>query len=272
MLREHELQTDKGEAAIIEGAGRDSNVVVVCEHAGTAIPAGLDNLGLDAQALLSHVAWDLGAARVADGLGRLLDAPVIKQRYSRLVYDCNRPPHSAEAMRAVSETTRIPGNENLSASDRAWRISHIYEPFHKAVDKLLDTRGQPVLVTVHSFTPVFHGQRREVEIGILHDADHRLADLLLADDVLNKTHDVRRNEPYGPRDGVTYSLQLHGISRGIANVMIEIRSDLISNDEACSDFAGLLASAVERAVGKISSRTGQTRSGIWKRDTKGART
>lgn len=251
MLQERILQTDKGDAAIVEGAERSGNVAVVCEHAGTAVPAGLGDLGLGADELVSHIAWDPGAARVAELLAQQLDAPLVKQRYSRLVYDCNRPPDSREAMRDVSEVTRIPGNENLSENDRLWRIANIYEPFHAAVANVLDSRKIPVLVTIHSFTPVYHGTVRKLEIGLLHDDDARMVDIMLADAALTDARDVRRNEPYGPQDGVTHTLQLHGISRGIANVMIEIRNDLIGDDQACEKTARLLASAVEKAVEQI---------------------
>ena len=58
--------------------------------------------------------------------------------------------------------------------------------------------NDPILVTVHSFTPVYHGKKRSVEIGILHDKDARFADAMLetANDHTNAI--VRRNKPYGP--------------------------------------------------------------------------
>ena len=57
-----------------------------------------------------------------------------------------------------------------------------------------------------------------------------------------------RNAPYGPQDGVTHSLKLHGIGSGLANVMIEIRNDLLKTpeDEAImtSEILTLLQSAL----------------------------
>jgi predicted N-formylglutamate amidohydrolase len=45
---------------------------------------------------------------------------------------------------------------------------------------------------------------------------------------------IARNDPYGPEDGVTHSLRLHGLENGLANVMIEVRNDLLRTpqDEA----------------------------------------
>jgi predicted N-formylglutamate amidohydrolase len=208
-------------------------VVLLCEHASNRIPARYGGLGLAARDRDSHAAWDPGARDVCLHLSRSLDAPVIASRVSRLVYDCNRPPDSPGAMTPRSELIDIPGNVALDDTRRAERIASVYEPFCAAVDAVLDVRaaqGLPTaLVTIHSFTPIYFGARREVEIGILHDADTRLADAMLAQDLPHRR--VMRNMPYGPEDGVTHSLILHGLRRGLPNVMIELRNDLLSDDE-----------------------------------------
>jgi predicted N-formylglutamate amidohydrolase len=146
----------------------------------------------------------------------------------------------------VSETTAIPGNRNLSLTDRKARVDEIYLPFHAAVGDVLDEiearKAIPLLVTIHSFTPVYKGERRTLDLGILHDADTRLADDLID---LAKRHepqlDVRRNEPYGPADGVTHTLLVHAGPRGVPNVMIEIRNDLIADEPGQQDWAERLA-------------------------------
>lgn len=61
-------------------------------------------------------------------------------------------------------------------------------------------QGQrPVLVTVHSFTPVYFGQPRAVEFGVIHDADDRLACAIARQETGLLT---RLNEPYSAADGV----------------------------------------------------------------------
>ncbi len=225
----------------VNEAGR-SPYVLICEHAGNRMPRKLGSLGLAESELARHIAWDIGAEGVARLLSRLIDAPLMLQRYSRLVYDCNRPPESAAAMPEVSETTRIPGNENLGAEDKLARIAAIYRPFHAAVSAVLDARaahGQAVsVVSIHSFTPVYKVKRRDFELGILHDRDTRLADMLVKG---FPKADVRRNEPYGPKDGVLHTLNLHAGVRGLWHAMIEIRNDLIAQERGQDEWAQRLS-------------------------------
>ena len=211
-----------------QGAGA---AVILCEHASNHIPARYDGLGLDAEARQSHAAWDPGARSVAMLMSAALDVPVVASCVSRLVYDCNRPPEAPGAMPEKSEKFEIPGNRNLSQADRAERVATAYRPFCAAVTDMISARqaaNRPtILVTMHSFTPVYHGQFREVEIGILNDDDSRLADAMLANTHLLPHRRIERNEPYGPADGVTHSLKIHGQENGLANVMLEVRNDLL---------------------------------------------
>ncbi|MEM7377100.1 MAG: N-formylglutamate amidohydrolase [Pseudomonadota bacterium] len=213
--------------------------VLVCEHASHTIPPAYGTLGLPDAALTSHIAWDPGAFDTAREMSALLDAPLVYGTVSRLVYDCNRPPEAASAMPAQSEDTVIPGNLDLTPDARAARTRSVYEPFEQRLSEVLSRRAlPPVLATVHSFTPTFLGTPRDVEIGILHDRDARLADAMLA---RVDGFTCRRNAPYGPDDGVTHTLRRHALPRGLLNVMIEIRNDLIASAEPCQRMAKLLA-------------------------------
>ncbi len=238
-----------------EGLGRPGRVLVLCEHASAAFPARFGTLGLSAEAANSHAAWDPGALDLARALAGELDAPLVAAGVSRLLYDCNRPPEAPGAMTQQSEVFAIPGNRDLDARARNARIREIYQPFIAEVGRVLDSIGARALVTMHTFTPVYNGLRREVEIGVLHDSDTRLADAMLEAAGADAPFDVRRNQPYGPEDGVTHSLKLHAISRGIANVMIEVRNDLVSTPDGVARvgawlnplIAGALATLAEAA-------------------------
>lgn len=211
-----------------DGAGA---VVLLCEHASNYFPAAFGDLGLDAATRQSHVAWDPGALAVAMGLSAALDAPLVAGTVSRLLYDCNRPPEVESAMPSRSEAFDIPGNKALTEAQRQDRTTRIYQPFCTAITDLLAARKhrnqRSVIVTIHSFTRVYFGKPRAVEIGILHDKDTRLADAMLANVADLPGRRVERNAPYGPDDGVTHSLKRHGLANGLANVMIEIRNDLL---------------------------------------------
>lgn len=223
---------DNGPPAEIINSGGTSPVVLVCEHASRHIPAALDNLGLNDAEQKAHIAWDIGAEPMARMMSEMLDAPLVVQHYSRLVYDCNRPPDNPGAWPEKSENIVIPGNIGLGPDARSDRVEQIYRPFHQAVSDLLDRRStgesEPVFVTIHSFTPTYFGKPRTVELGVLHDDDARLADAMLAQD--HNGYIARRNDPYGPQDGVTHTLNLHGKARGLQNVMLEVRNDLIGGE------------------------------------------
>ncbi|MBN2905411.1 MAG: N-formylglutamate amidohydrolase [Rhodobacteraceae bacterium] len=234
---------------LVENAAGRGAVVLVCEHASNAIPAGLADLGLALGDVASHAAWDPGALGVARAMGAALDAPLVAATQSRLVHDCNRPEAAPDAMPARTEEIAVPGNAGLSAAERAARGQRCYAPFHAAVSATLAGRDTPpVLVTVHSFTPRWHGVPRAVEIGILHDDDTRLADAMLARAGAHTDHLVARNEPYGPAHGVTHTLRLHGVENGRANVMLEIRNDLIADQAAQTRMGVMLAGLVRAAL------------------------
>lgn len=228
----------EGDPAILVNEQGRSPYVLICEHASNRIPKALGNLGLAATDLQRHIAWDIGAESVARTLSRLIDAPLILQRYSRLAYDCNRPPESPEAMPAISELTEIPGNKNPSPAERLARIQEIYRPFHAAVAGVLDSRAaegqKSVVISIHSFTPVHKGKPRNLELGILHDRDASFSSMLIK---RFPRVDARLNEPYGPKDGVLHTLNLHAAPRGLKHAMIELRNDLISSERSQHSWA-----------------------------------
>jgi predicted N-formylglutamate amidohydrolase len=244
------LEDEETPALVVNGGGR-SSYVLVCEHASNRLPKSLGTLGLPEAELQRHIAWDLGAEPVARLLSRLMDAPLVLQRYSRLAYDCNRPPDSADAMPEISETTHIPGNRRLSPDDKLARTREIYRPFHATIADVLDRRAadgtRSTVVTIHSFTPVYKGKPRAVELGILHDRDR---DRGLAAELIPRfpTVDARLNEPYGPDDGVLHTLNLHAAPRGLRHAMIEIRNDFLLDERGQADWAERLSAALVHAA------------------------
>ena len=225
-----------------------SQIVLVCEHASAFIPAEFEDLGLEGADLQSHIAWDPGAFELARAMAEELDAILVASNVSRLVYDCNRPPTSEAAMPVRSEIVDIPGNKGLTADERAGRVAAYYTPFRDCLAEVMASRAAPVLVTVHSFTPVFHGKPRKVEIGVLHDEDSRLADALLAHPEAHQPYVTLRNEPYGPQDGVTHTLRTHAIGQGHLNVMLEVRNDLIRDAESQRTMAAALSAWLRDAL------------------------
>ena len=247
-------QANAPESDVVTVLNRDggSHVVLVCEHASNHIPARYGDLGLTKELRSSHIAWDPGALGVAVHVGKVLSARVVAGNISRLVYDCNRPPDACDAIPARSEIFDIPGNVNLNPEERDARIRDVYRPFEERLHATMQAASGPArLVTLHSFTPVYCGKRRDVEIGVLHDADRRLADAMLHTAAAHTDHVVRRNEPYGPGDGVTHTLKLHGVAQGLPNVMIEIRNDLIATEAQQRGMGEMIGAWLTEALSMV---------------------
>ena len=246
------LTGEEGDPVALENVSARGRVILVCEHASRLMPKSLGTLGLSDEALASHIAWDPGALAVARRMAKSLDATLIFQRFSRLVYDCNRPPESPAAMPEKSEVFDVPGNAGLDQAARDARTEALYLPFREKLSALVKSRAAegraPVIVTMHSFTPVYFGKQRAVEIGILHDADTRIADAMLATADAAGLYNVCRNEPYGPEDGVTHTLREHGLSNGLPNVMIEVRNDLIRDEVGQGVVADYLAGLLTESL------------------------
>lgn len=235
-----------------EAAGR---VILVCEHASNHIPARWGNLGLSDEQLQAHIAWDPGALGLARGLSQRLDATLIHAPVSRLVYDCNRAPDMAGAMPARSEVHDIPGNALITPEERLARTAAVYLPWAEGLHALIAQRialgRRPVILTIHSFTPVFHGRPRAVEFGIIHDADARLAVAIL--DAARRKSQLRAelNSPYSAADDVTHTLRLHATPYSLPNAMLEVRNDLIATADAQQAMAETLAPVLNMGLEEI---------------------
>ena len=235
-----------------------SEIVLAADHAGRRIPEALGRLGVAEPELSRHIAWDIGIAGVATRLSEALDATLAMQRYSRLVIDCNRDPAVPSSMPECSEATPIPGNLGLSPGDRARRVDAVFTPYHDAIAGLLDRRaasGRPsVLVALHSFTPVYLGERRPMHAAVLYNRDARLSlalrDLLAAEGGLV----VAENEPYRVSDLTDYTVPVHAERRGLLHVEIEIRQDLIGDAAGEAEWAARLARLLPAAIANARGR------------------
>ena len=250
----HLLADDEPHPAIVREGSRDCPIVLVADHAGNAIPRGLGNLGLSAADRVRHIAWDIGIAGVADALAERLGAPLVRQRYSRLVIDCNRDPARDDAIPEVSDGSAIPGNAELDQAQRAARVAAIHAPYHAAVAAALAGQGQPpIMVALHSFTPVMNGFARPWHAGVLHDrGDTRFSDAVLAGLRARIDAPVGDNEPYA-MDGIDFTVPHHCYASGRLYAEIEIRQDLIADEVGQERWADLLANVLTDSLASIRS-------------------
>jgi len=239
------LAADEPVAFTLERPQGRSEFLLICDHASRLVPRSLGSLGLDDTQLASHIAWDIGAAGVAKRLSTALDATLLLQSYSRLVIDCNRPPGSASSIPTQSEYARIAANEGLTTADSAARVAEIFTPYHAAISTVLDQRRvagtRTLLVTIHSFTPVYLGQTRPWKIGLMYRHEHRLGRALLELLRQDKSLHAGENQPYAISDNTDYTIPVHGEARRLPHVGIEIRQDLITDMHGQQEWATRLA-------------------------------
>ena len=231
----------------IIGADRPGPWVVTVDHALNRVPpevAGGD-LGLPAEEMARHIAYDVGALGTAERLAEALGAPLVHSTFSRLVIDPNRGEDDPTLLMKLYDGTVIPANRNADAAERERRLALLHRPYHDALARMMARPGA-IMLAVHSFTPRLNGRApRPWQVGILSAGDRRLADPLLA--LLRKTGlTVGDNEPYSghlPGDAV----DRHALAHGRPNALIELRNDLIAASDGQSEWAARLALLLEEA-------------------------
>lgn len=231
---------------------------LTCEHAGRAVPAALGDLGVAAAEMDRHIAYDVGAEGLSRALSSILDAPLVLQRYSRLVIDCNRPLSAPDCIVARSDGTDIPVNADPDDRERRRRYVEIHQPLHETISSVLDHRlaaGKPtVLVSVHSFTPVMRstGAVRHFELGLLFNRDRRFAErLMTAFRADNPGTPAALNEPYIVDDASDYTIPVHAEKRNLPHVLLEVRNDRIEDAHGQQRWAEMLARAMRLAADRL---------------------
>jgi predicted N-formylglutamate amidohydrolase len=231
---------------------RAAAILLTCEHAGQLIPRLLGDLGLGAQDLRRHIAYDIGASGLSVFLSQALGAPLIAQRYSRLVIDCNRPLDAPDLIPAVSDGTAIPGNTGLTVAERQARYDEIHVPLHRAIAGQILRQKPRALIAVHSFNPTLGPEVRHMEVGLLFNRDPQLATALRHE--IAKAIDIELvtlNRPYAVDDASDETIPRHGEANLLPSVLLEIRNDLIATAADQRKWADMLAPAFTRAVATL---------------------
>lgn len=231
----------------------DAGLILLCDHAENTLPERYGTLGLASSELQRHIAYDIGAAAVVEELAHLLGVPAVLSRFSRLLIDPNRGLDDPTLIMRLSDGAIIPGNRHLDAAERADRVAQWYEPYHRAITAVIDAahahHPHPALLSVHSFTEVWRGNIRPWQVGILWDADDRLAIPLIDRFVAEGDLLVGDNEPYtGKMTGDC--MWQHGTQRGLPHAIIEIRQDLIRKPEGQREWAARVARVMRQIAGR----------------------
>jgi predicted N-formylglutamate amidohydrolase len=223
----------------IEARRAKTRFVLTCEHASQELPPEWSLSAEDGWLRDTHWAYDLGAAELTRELADASGAPAVLSRISRLLVDANRAEDSDTLIRQRCETRSVGLNRSLGADERERRLDY-WRSYHRAVDQTVAGHRAPVVLSLHSFTPVYQGQRREVALGILYDGDEALArELFRRLEPLGVA--LRYNQPYSGQNGMIYSVERHARAHGRGAVEIEVRQDLASDPLFRRQLVALLA-------------------------------
>lgn len=229
-----------------------SPYLLLCEHASNRIPRALGDLGLPEAERRRHIAWDIGVSALSQHLSRALDAPLFMTNYSRLVIDCNRPLGARSVIPEISETTEIPANIGLTEAERAQRIETLFTPYADAVARRLDLQQQqgrrPIVVGIHSFTPVYFGRQRPWHAGILYGEATGFGQALIRELRMEATLTIGDNEPYTIHRDEDYTVPIHADARSLPGALIEVRHDLIDTLSGVAEWGNRLTRCLKVAL------------------------
>ena len=250
-IRKTLLSLDDASPYITLNPNSITPVLLVCDHASNRFPKSLGTMGLDYLDRVSHITVDIGSRATTESLARQLNTTAILCQYSRLIVDCNRNLSDNSAYLDKSDGVDIPGNQNLNDNEKEIRESEIYWPYHNAIDtqisRLKKQKVSPIIISIHSFTPVFNGNKREWEVGVLWDKDPTTARIFI-----NKLTEagflVGDNKPYSGKDPEDFTLDYHAETIGLPHVGIEIRQDLINNDDGVMRISNTLQKVISSLV------------------------
>ena len=222
-------------------------VVLTCEHASNRLPfrSGVDSAVREL--LDSHWGWDLGGWPLTAELSRRLGAPAIGGRFSRLLIDLNRRVGDPSLIRTEAGGVALPWNRRVGVAEFERRVLRYHAPYHAEVDRLILrhlARGvRPLLLSVHTFTPVYDGRRRRFDIGVLFEHHERLA-RALGRRLREARLDTRYNRPYSGLAGMMYAIDRHGTHHRLPCLELEVNHALFETPSFTPRVAGVVARAI----------------------------
>ena len=227
---------------ILAGAGP---VVLTCEHASVRMPSPWAWPDADRWLVGTHWSYDLGVADLVRDLAAKTGWPAGLSRFTRLLADPNRPEDHVDLFRTHAEGRPIHLNAGLPEDEIARRLDRLWRPYHAAVDEVVAASPGAMILSIHSFTPVYEGKRRTLEVGVLFDEDEDLA-RAIARDLADEGIHVRLNEPWSGKEGLIYAPERHANAHDRATIELELRQDLLMDAGFVERMVGLVAEIVPR--------------------------
>lgn len=241
--------TERYDSHEIYGFPGEGPYLLTCEHASNRVPAPLRTTPSDREWLQTHWGWDIGIRTVSREIIRQTGSSGIFARFSRLVCDPNRAPDNATLIRCAVEGHVLTFNDNLTIEEVDRRLEKYHAPYHAALDRAVTARrGQPgdmMLLSMHSFTPVFGNEKRSMDVGVLFHPYEGIA-RRFAKEIEAEGLKVALNEPYSARNGLMYAATRHGTSHNVVHLELEVNQRCIGNAADARKMGTMLTRALRR--------------------------
>lgn len=236
--------------SVLRAGAPQLSLVITCEHASARLPPGWQWHAEDLPFVDDHWAYDRGARELTQELASIAGAPAVLSRFTRLLADPNRAEDSPDLFRTKADGKPVWLNQSVTETERDKRLAGYYRPYHDALDRTVGASSAALLLSMHTFTPVYEGEVRTVEVGILFDAEEALAARLGA--ALASTGlVVLPNEPYSGKAGLMHSVERHATAHGRRAIEIEVRQDLAVSPAFRAKFVPALARALAEADAQL---------------------
>ncbi len=229
----------------------ENQILIIADHASNYVPQEKNNLGLSNFFLNQHIAFDIGIKELSLDLSNRLKCKVIQGKYSRLLIDLNRDLDDPTIIPEIVDRRIIPGNIGLSKSEVRFRVKKIYNNYHHEIIRTIKKEKVKVILSLHSFNPIFKNKKRLLEFGVLSNEDKNLSRIIIDQLRLRKLN-VGDNKPY-KGNLIGDSMYRHGLRNKLPHALIEVRNDLLSNPIEIKRVSRLLHKIIVKSLKKLAS-------------------
>jgi len=212
----------------------NNKVVVTCEHATNHLPEDYSWTENDERYFVNeHWGVDIGALEMAKSLAAELKCVLVHSLYSRLLLDPNRSIVSDTLFRRSGDGQEVDLNKDLTHEEEQKRIKRFYIPYYEALREISEKVDPTYVLSIHSFTPVYQGEPRSMEIGVLYGHDSTKLAIDIDQGMKTKGYVSDINKPY---DGITTMGTVksliyakHPAKR--QGITFEFRNDILTNQK-----------------------------------------
>jgi predicted N-formylglutamate amidohydrolase len=231
-------------------------LILSCEHASNSVPEQLQaTFEHRTQLLRSHRAYDQGALDAAERIAKVTGAPLICGKCTRLAVDLNR---SDKNPKRFSQYSRKLDAANRKLLEKQWHQPH-RDSILNGITRIIQSNTSALHLSIHSFTPILDGVRRDTDIGLLYDPS-RKRERAFASDLKSEVSriipnlKVRFNYPYrGVSDGITSWLRKQFTETKYTGLEIEFNQKLLKNSTEWNKCIGAFIAALEKVKGMKSA-------------------